>query len=302
MKNLATLLLLMATLTVSGQAWPEAGATWHFEWSGNLPGFDKIEYVGDTIIQEKDCQHLQITRYMFEPAELGGDLVDTSSFHQYTHTHGDTVFYLVDDTFHVLYNFAALPGETWNLGVDTNELQCGPSSVEVIDTGSTEINGQQMEWILVTTPEGSSVGLEGRIFKRMGAIDDYLFPTTRNCDPDLIVEPFEYVFTCYEDETFPLYNTTDNDCDYLLHVGTDKIIDIERILKIYPNPTNTTINIQISDPGFKVKSIQVYDSQGCRLMTFSSPMKDISSLPAGLYFLRVEFKNGQLLLEKFVKQ
>jgi hypothetical protein len=107
MKKIFTLIAVLVSFALQAQTWIDSGAKWYFDWSGTLPGFDKIEYVGDTMIQNRSVQKLEITSYMFAPLELGGELISTWYNYQYTYSSGDTVFYLVNGQFHVLYNFAA---------------------------------------------------------------------------------------------------------------------------------------------------------------------------------------------------
>lgn len=301
MKYIYSLTAVLVSFTIQGQTWIDSGAKWYYDWSGTFPGFDKIEYVGDTIIQNQNVQKLEITSYMFAPLELGGALTNTWSGNQYTYVNGDTVFYFVNDQFHVLYNFAAEIGDRWNLGVDTNDLLCGPSLVEVQAKGSSIINGDTLDWISVITLPGSSVGLSGKIYKRFGATDDYLFPTSRNCDPDMIIEFFTYAFSCFEDDTFPLLNVTENACDYLLHTQISEVGRPDRVVSIFPNPSSNKLTIRLLRPDKKIKSIQVIDFHGRIVNSFHQEEIDISDLTNGIYFLRINFENNEKIIERIIK-
>ncbi len=168
---------------------------------------------------------------------------------------------------------------------------CGQSFVEVTATGSTEINGEIYEWISVTTLPNSSVGLEGKIYKRFGATSDYLFPTYRNCEPNTIVEFYMYQFACFEDDSFPLYNVTDNDCDYSLTLGVDEYKNREKIVSVFPNPASDNISIRVLEPNYNLKDIVITDMQGRLLKNGYQHEVDISDLPEGLYLLHIEFEN-----------
>lgn len=301
MKKIAILLIVLISFTVQGQIWIDEGATWHYDWSGLLPGLDKIEYVGDTIIQDKTCQKLQISRYMFAPIGSGGEVINSWISYKYTYSNGDTVFNLINDDFHVLYNFGAQVGDIWELGVDTNELYCGPSSVEVTATGSTEINGQNCEWIQVTTLPNSSVGIDGRIYKRFGVTSDYLFPTLRNCDPSMIIEFYDFNFTCFEDNSFPLYNVTDKDCDYLFYVGDAEIESAEKMVTVFPNPASDNLFVNIEGANRTLKNLIVTDMQGRLLKNVCQNNVDIADLPKGLYFIHVSFDNDSKIVKRFIK-
>ncbi len=87
-------------------------------------GFIRIEYTGDTIINGKDCEKLIPIRYEFGlvfPNDTAVSLLDIDTLNsEYTYLNADTVFYFTDNEFHPLYNFGAQPGDTWDLGIDTN--------------------------------------------------------------------------------------------------------------------------------------------------------------------------------------
>jgi hypothetical protein len=302
MKKFTTFLFVLISIAIQGQTWIDAGATWHYDWSGILPAFDKIEYVGDTVIQDKTCQTLQISSYMFTPIEYGGELLSTETSKRYTYSSGDTVFYLVNEDFYILYNFGAQVGDSWELGVDTNEFLCGRSFVEVTSTGSNEINGQMYDYIGVTTVPNSSVGFEGKIYKRFGSVDDYLFPTSRNCDPGTVVDFYMYNFTCFEDDSFPLYNVTDKDCDYLFSVGIPGLENMESVVSVYPNPASDILRISMLRPDFKLKNVKMTDMQGRILKNVRQHAIDISDLPKGLYLIHIEFYNGSKTIQKFIKE
>jgi hypothetical protein len=301
MKKNFTLIAVLVSFLVQGQTWIDSGAKWYYYWSGNMPGFDKIEYVGDTIVQNKNIQKLEITSYMFAPLELGGELINTWYNYQYAYISGDTVFYLVNDQFHILYNFAAEIGESWNLGVDTNDFLCGPSIVEVQSKGSSIIHGDTLEWISVITLPGSSVGLAGKIYKRFGATDDYLFPTPRNCDPDMVIEFFDYTFSCFQDDTFPLLNVTEKDCDYLLYTQLSEVEQPDKVVSIFPNPSSNKLTIQLLKPNKKINSIQIIDLQGRTLKSLNQREIDNSDLPNGIYFLWINFENNEKIIKKIIK-
>lgn len=300
MRRFTVLLLLLFSATIQGQIWIDQGATWHYEWSGILPAFDKIEYVGDTVIQQKNCQVLEVTRYVFQPIQSGGQLLNTTYFYNYTHLSNDTLYYLVNGQFEILYCFGAQVGDTWDIGVDTNHWLCGSSVVKVHDTGSTIINGEKYEWIAVHTLSNSSAGLSGKIYKRFGAISDYLFPTPRNCDPNSMVSFYNFRFACFEDVSFPVYNVTNKACAYLLHTGITEIEKEKRIVTLFPNPVRDVLHIRASS-GHKISQIEITDIQGNFLTLVHHNEINLSGLSKGVYLVKLEFSSGEQRIEKIVK-
>lgn len=71
-------------------------------------------------------------------------------------------------------------------------------------------------------------------------------------------------------------------------------------LRIYPNPTTGKLNIDMHKQ--TIKNIEVYNITGKKLKTFqpNQPL-DVSSLPSGLYILRVATDNG-MVHSRFVKE
>ena len=100
----------------------------------------------------------------------------------------------MDTAFEILYNFGALPSNTWNLGVDTNSFDCSNSIVKV-DSISSIIIGSNPHRILYTSDSAnSSVGVSGTIVEHIGSMT-YLFPTPRNCS-GAVVDFYIYSFSC----------------------------------------------------------------------------------------------------------
>src|SRR5690606_6041148 len=201
-------------------------------------------------------------------------------------------------------NFGAQIGDTWELGVDTNDLMCGPSFVEVTAIGATEFNGELYEWIGVSSLPNSSVGFDGIIYKSFGPVGSYqyLFPTYRNCEPNTIVEFFNYTLTCFEDDSFPLYNISGLHCEYLLHVGISDIENQERIVSLFPNPASDVLSVKIWGKHASIINVAVTDMQGRLIITDNQPEIDISNLPQGMYLIRIDLDDKAAFTERFVKK
>lgn len=69
---------------------------------------------------------------------------------------------------------------------------------------------------------------------------------------------------------------------------------------IFPNPTRNDINIKTSK---KIKRVTIYDASGRYLTQALNSYKiDISSYNKGVYFIQVEFTDGNFIKEKIVKE
>ncbi|QWT84638.1 T9SS C-terminal target domain-containing protein [Chryseobacterium cucumeris] len=74
---------------------------------------------------------------------------------------------------------------------------------------------------------------------------------------------------------------------------------VKEFTNIYPNPTKGEINIKTDK---KIKSTTVIDASGKSLLNNTSERLDISSLPKGVYLLKVDFSDGTSKTEKVIKQ
>ena len=91
---------------------------------------------------------------------MHGAMQDYGSY--FTSVSGDTVFYLNNNQFYVLYNFDASIGDQWIITENPNAEFCNPvSSVQVTDTGSVFINGQIRRTITLETLTTGEVGIDG---------------------------------------------------------------------------------------------------------------------------------------------
>jgi uncharacterized delta-60 repeat protein len=82
---------------------------------------------------------------------------------------------------------------------------------------------------------------------------------------------------------------------YAPNTGIDGVLT--NVLDIYPNPVNTTLHINSSFSDF---SISISDITGRTLFKSIDHEIDVSALPSGVYFLRIQ-NNHDCLIRKFVK-
>lgn len=68
--------------------------------------------------------------------------------------------------------------------------------------------------------------------------------------------------------------------------------------RIYPNPATDKVTISTSDD---IQMVTVTDLNGRQLIRATSSVLNVQTLPAGIYLLQMEFKNGIKTTEKLVK-
>jgi len=79
-------------------------------------------------------------------------------------------------------------------------------------------------------------------------------------------------------------------------------------IKIYPNPADDFLNLQINDSDIRISHLTIYDINGKKIifkdkLPFSNGHKiDISNLIKGIYFYHITSTDGRLIDGKFLKR
>jgi len=303
-KLLALSLLLIISSTSFAQVWIDTGAIWHYNWSNiGYGGFIRIEYNKDTLINEHLCQKLTPIQYTFQstgPQTYYLQRVDTLASH-YTYVNGDTVFKFSEDHFNVFFNFGAQIGDSWVLTEDSTNYGCGPTTVTVESIGTININNYDYRWISLTSSPGSGYAYDGKIVERFGPINDYFFGHLVWCHEGT-AEFDWYSFSCFEDESFPLYNVTSKDCEYLLSIGEEK--DFNHQIRISPNPSMSFVEVSLNSLAI-IKSYSVVDLNGREVLTGdinkSSAEINMDKLEKGIYSIRIITGENVVYNSKIVK-
>ena len=301
-KYLILILLFPISTLVYGQTWIDKGAEWHFNYNGFMDaGFIKVKYNSDTIIEGKQCQKLEPYRYKFTANQYQqwfylGVYPEQPEF---TYLSGDTVFWFKNNQFHVLYNFGAQPGDTWDLGIDTNMWLCSSSIVEVDTITTIILNENSYRCVHVRPNVNSSYYLWGWIIERFGSSNGYLFPMENNCDSMIAVEFDEINFSCYKDTSFQLLNITNKDCEYFFDLVNVPELIINEI-SINPNPVIDYFNIDVQN-NYQIENVSVFDMQGGLKCTYYTSKISLKEYKSGLYLIKIVLTNGKIIYKKIIK-
>jgi hypothetical protein len=288
--------------------WISQGATWFYTWSTpGLQGNDKIEYTNDTVLLGKACEVLETTRYTYAIpgpglpiALISSQIVDTN----FTYSNGDTVFYLNNNQFNVLYNFGAQVNDQWNLGVDTSTLMCSKSIVKVDSISSITINSNSHRVLYTSDSANSSIGITGEIIEHIGALQ-YLFPTERNCGSQIIVEFYMFNFSCFQDNTISYMLVSPAECENPYHVGVSELAIGSDKIQCSPNPVEHILNIDfLTENNYK---ICVYNLLGEKTVEKTNQKNqslniDFSDLPSGIYIATFEDGMGEKTSKRIIKK
>jgi len=192
-------------------------------------GTYEFEYTSDTMISGKLCQEIEVTRHRYFTHPLGYPVyAETEDDPRFTYASGDSVFHYSNGQFHLLYDFSASVGDSWTVDITDIGGECNDTAkVEVVATGTTEINGEELRTITLEPATDSYMTIRSTCVEKFGAKLTYSedigtgpFPGYQSCGGN-IFEADILDLRCYSDDTFPVYNTSDVACNHLTGVGSD---------------------------------------------------------------------------------
>ncbi len=310
MKKICFLVFIISFSTaLHAQPWAQPGATWYYDINpngGGVTGYVKITKTGDTLIQSHWCDILEkrsvghtYPMFQYFNAVYG---------YEYTYTQGNIVYNWRNNSFFVLYDFNALPGDGWtvtasHMGIVT---QCADSgSVSVTQTGSINISGQNLQTLSVVSDSGSLYGFcempgPSMIIERIGNTCSFIADFVA---PWCVADANEmFGLRCYSDSSGFFYNTgLVTNCDDI--TGINENISAAKF-NISPNPASTefqiSIPIAIGINFQKDDEIIFSDITGkiCftkKIQSLTSDLRlQISDLNNGIYFLEIKTKKGVL--------
>jgi hypothetical protein len=192
---------------------------------------------------------------------------------------------------------------------------CDPVMVTIdglcmpVDVFSVEQPDNQVYAILVSweAPEYEGLELVGyNILRNAEQINTEIITELSYLDEDESLEP--EVNYCYQIEV--VYNDcedviiTEEKC---LTMDTVSINELQNQVKIYPNPTDGQLIIEISDMRYEMCDITIYDVYGRKAQVSSLKSQvsnhqiDLSHLPVGVYFIKIDSDNGSITQKIVIK-
>jgi hypothetical protein len=103
----------------------------------------------------------------------------------------------------------------------------------------------------------------------------------------------------YSDSNWPNKDTTalySTDCSSAL--GINDFHFNESQIQLYPNPTNSILNIEMDSD---LKQVTIYSVLGTQVLKTTSKTIKTSTLISGMYLIKIEDKNGFISIKRFVK-
>jgi len=300
LRNKILLLLLLAAAGVAKAQTHEfapVGAEWYygrqtmFTW-----GYIRILVTNDTIIDGHTCSILNKEEHGFN--YYSQNLYHFDIGREYVTQEKDAVLIYRKGIFYKLFDFDAEIGDSWT--IPGNEEEDG--RVIMCGKGTEIVDGNELRYILITDEISSPYGYGNwspddplsppdtiKVLERIGPIGAYLLPKPLGI---LDYDGEGGVLRCYSDDIVEVnYSWPIVYCDYI----NDNYIGFEENVKvsnygIYPNPTNKSVWITISDD-FPI-SICIFDSIGRRVYSevktgSLSCEIDLGFLSPGIYWITI---------------
>ncbi|MEM6964097.1 MAG: T9SS type A sorting domain-containing protein [Bacteroidota bacterium] len=323
MKRSIYLFFFFSTFALSAQQpFAPIGAKWyHSPQCYNGPGphceFFMFESTIDTLINGQSARKIE---YSFNDGNVT-ELIPEASLVMYGD--GDRVYYHFEDEFHVLYDFSAQAGDTFEIKVGAFVNYYRGSQLSFSDTGvfrvivdsvsSVTINNENLRVLyLGNLPDfdfylewGFNVsGGNAVIIERIGNIGSSgLFGDSFTQLPS----GFSPVFRCYEDPNIFYKNPDFNfPCDYLFTTSTQELS--EATFEIFPNPAGDHFFIKNKSGVADDYELELMDVQGRQLLQHflfidNDERAEITTahLENGIYFLRIK-KEDDVLIKKIMVQ
>jgi len=275
------------------------GTEWHYLFEGSIfsPGSthnETIKYIGDSISGTDTIKFLMHSRFY----TTCGSLVYKTFLRQ----KGDTVFFynpLTQGTWQILYNFGALPGQSWQTSLLKSYTTTITFTFTVQSVSTVTINGLTLRELTITAAHWAA---GTTITERIGS-NSFLFNfshrTPGSCDGNVFMGSL-----CYSDNSFGTIQFTDKSCNYYTSNGVSIIEERtdEGQIRLYPNPAKDLLFVDVSLPGESEMSfIDIYGKEVKKLRIEQKSRIDVSGLNKGIYFLVISSREQIIYKTKFIK-
>lgn len=289
MKTIFTLLLVTSfALSIHAQDWVHSGSKWHYNWAYtnyNPEGYYDYTYVSDSMIANKSCHQLSAVKYTVSAIGNGQyhfDTLNTTS--QFIYSSGDTIYFYYNNQqqWRAVYFLRAHVGDT--LGVTNN-----PVVYPIVDTvGTVIINGIQLRYYTFHLADSCRGFVSrGKVIERIGMLEADIIPTWNDCANEYF-GPFS-IITCYQDDSFPVYNIYNiGSCKYFHYTS---ISDINpKLFSISPNPAQNQVTLKL-DHITTDMTVSICDIRGKLIQKIPIETTEtsipVTNLANGVYLLTV---------------
>lgn len=292
---IATILAGLVSSNAHAQAptWFPENAEWYYTtWCINDPncGFLRYYTAGDTTLAGEDAVRVR-SQYQND------DEITSETAVHYFSVHSDTVFYFSDvtQTWGLLYDFNAQPGDIWDLtqtlAMPVEGAEGYVSAIIQVDSITVEELGGMSRRVIYTSPYYDQENQEPESeWQFIGPIVEGVGPV--GASSGLLGESVYQVlggimprFSCYREHAELVLGSPEYPCGVVSGVSPEKEVSP---MHVYPNPTTGRVLIELPASFANRANIVVYNLAGQVVATHEQ--FDVSKallLPtaAGIYLL-----------------
>ena len=252
------------------------GTEWYYEIkhvNGDIT-YQHLEYTADTTVNGRRTKILVETNTMYDKT----DWVNR----EYIYEDGDLIYWWNKELqeFTLLYDFGAEEGDEWEIQVGEGYITV---HVDAVQTVTFKNNTYKM--LSVSDPDNQ---FTGDIICGIGHLTRFFPEPFVPLDKDYEIDGLR----CFWQDGELVFDMGEEDCDAIYFGIHDVNENVEAMYVVYPNPTDGLIYVErVCSPSLQRQSeYRVTNLFGQTLMTgvLDGQAIDVSSLPNGLYFLRIK--------------
>jgi hypothetical protein len=307
MKKLLLLSLIsLFFITAQAQNWCPPGATWYYRnlntnpatyFDGSLePSYTSTITINGIVCKELTGTYYGRSQYLDDPNSY--TVTNYVTYRTYEANKVAYLYNVFDQKFDTIADFNAHIGDSWSYALYNSfctDQNIPKNKVTVYDTGHVVINGFTLKKLVVSPPADT---IQNVFIERIGGMPGFLF-MQQDCALDGSTLGN---FSCYSDEDFVTYKKPGIvNCNFNT-VSIQEQTLAGGYIKLYPNPNNGTFKVEVTQPC----AMEIFNNLGASVYKSVSKNSgitdvDISTLPAGVYYLRAFNETGNAFL-KVVRQ
>ncbi|NEN22743.1 T9SS type A sorting domain-containing protein [Cryomorpha ignava] len=286
MKTIFTFLFLAPFCLFAQQnSWFETGSLWVYNYGimSEPEHYQATFGITQTIFADKLCFEMDIDNFPF--------LCSPVSPPYYFYESNDSIYFAteVDSTFRMVYNFNAVPGDTWihTIPIEFNNSY-QPLLVEVVAVNEVSIDGMIVNELILSysnpfmpPPQLDFYTQEISVLEYIGATSGFFIPlgSIPACDNETDIK-----LQCFGSPSLIYTNPEFGSCFLSASAAPDPIE-----LKFYPNPAREYLTIDIDFAGASTLKITQLDGKTVFIENINSGLANIElpALSAGMYVVEV---------------
>ena len=311
-KLIVLVLLLVVSCNLKAQMeFAPVGAEWYYNYNNFATrGYVKIKSESDTIIDSVFCKKLVKSIHVYD---FISDKTSEGVFgSEYIAQLNDSIMIYFDGEFKKLYDFSAEIGDTLIIPELGHYEEFTYGNAVVTGKGFMEFEGKSLRYIDLKQDESAPWQFScyhnydngyntARICEKIGNISGYLLPEKCFLSDD----EEGGAIRCYSDNETSIAFSNE-ECDYVPQKDDVDEMSASDMIKIYPNPATTKVEVSYTIPENETNTTLVMtNALGINVMTKQldgangKMTLSLEDIPSGIYFYSIRcgenVKTGKLI-------